>query len=328
MVGPGVLNPHSGGQPHEEHRDRRIGALADRQHGVVARRDLERLGVSRRAIERRLEAGRLRSLYRGVYSVGHRVVPREGHFLAAVLACGPDATLSHRSAAALWGIRPTARARTEVSCPRALRPRDGIQLHRAILAADERATIEAIPVTTPARTLLDLAAVLDRRQLERAVNEAEVQRIFDGIALAALLDRHPHRHGAPALSAVLADSDPGATRTRSELEAAFLDVVRRHGLPSPEINTRVEAPGSSYEVDALWRPQRLIAELDGAATHSTRRQFERDRLRDTKLTLAGWRVVRITWLRLRGNPAEVAADLQALLAPSHAPRVVDHHSGG
>jgi len=263
-----------------------------------------------------------------VYAVGHRVVPPKGHFLAAVLACGADAVLSHRSAAALWSIRPTSQVRTDVTCPRALRSRGTIRLHRAALAEDERATVDGIPVTSPARTLLDVAAVLDRRRLRRAVNEAEIQRIFDGRALAVLLDRHAHRHGAPALSAVLAELDPGAARTRSELEASFLDVVREHRLPSPQINVEMDVPGGRYEVDALWRSQRLIVELDGAATHSTRRQFESDRLRDAKLALGGWQVIRITWLRLRERPDDVAADLRALLVPSHAPRVVDHHSGG
>jgi len=296
------------------HPDRVIGDLADRQHGIVGRRQLLKLGLRAKVIEHRLEAGRLRPLHRGVYSVGHRVVPPNGYFLAAVLACGPEATLSHRSAAALWGIRPTGQLRTEVTVPRSIRRRDGIQLRRAALAADEQATVDGIPITSPARTLLDLAAVLDRPALRRAVNEAEVQRIFDGRAIAACLERNPRRPGAPALRAVLASLDPGRGVTRSELENRFADVVDRYALPEPELNPDVQVPEDSYEVDALWRPQRLIAELDGGATHSTRHQFERDRLRDTKLALAGWQVVRITWLRLRDHPAEVAADLRALLA--------------
>lgn len=245
-------------------------------------------------------------------------MPREGYFLAAVLACGPGATVSHRSAAALWSIRSTAQARTDVTVPTSRRGRLGIRFHETRLADDERTVLDRIPVTTPARTLLDLASVLDRRRLARAVNEAEVQRIFDGRALAALLDRYPRRHGAPALRAALAELDPGASMAESELEHRFRELIDNHALPPAEFNRWIEVPGRRYRVDALWADQRLIAEVDGYATHATRRQFEDDRARDLDLQLAGWRMTRFTWRQLRDHPDHTAHALRTLLGTDDA----------
>ena len=239
---------------------------------------------------------------RGVYAVGHRVVSRHGRWMATVLAAGPGAVLSHRSAAALWGLRATS-SRIEVTAPRKLRPRKGLHPHRAVLPGDERTIHEGIPVTTPARTLLDLAAVVDRQALDRALNEAEILRLESP---AALVDRYPRKRGIATLRTLLAQSR--STPTRNELEDRFVRFIDHHGLPRPETNTFIEA----YEVDAVWREARLIVELDGYATHGTRRAFERDRTRDRRLTTAGWRVIRLTWMQLAEGEA-IAHELYDLL---------------
>jgi very-short-patch-repair endonuclease len=302
------------GKPQPHSIDGEIAALAGRQHGVVARRQIAALGAGPSAIDRRLELGRLHLLHRGVYAVGHRVVSREGRWMAAVLALGPGAVVSHRSAAALWGIRPTSRGRIEVTVPGPRRSRTTLEVHRARLAADEVTTERGIPVTAPNRTLLDLAAVLDATQVERAINEAEFLRVTDPTSLDALLERHPRRRGARALRQILAAQAIGATVTRSELERRFLRLLDEAGLPRPEVNASLQIATDRWiEADFLWRPQHLIAELDGHASHATTAGFERDRARDRALQAAGWRVIRITWRQLHEEPAAVARDLERLL---------------
>jgi len=225
--------------------------------------------------------------------------------MAAVLACREGAVLSHQSAAALWSIGGTARGRIDVTAPRDLRPRRGLHPHRAVLPADEITVLDGIPTTTPARTLLDLAAVVSRRSLERALDEAEVLRLPGP---QTLLDRYPGRRGAANLRTLLLTSR-SPTPTRTKLEDRFLTFLDDHGLPRPETNCIVDI----YEVDAVWRDARLIVELDGFATHGTRRGFERDRERDRRLTAAGWRVIRLTWRQLSGGDA-LAQELRTLLA--------------
>ena len=295
-----VIDPHIGGKSQTRSPDATIAALAGRQHGVVSRRQLLELGVGRRAIERRIEGNRLHVVHVGVYAVGHRVLTPHGRWMAAVLGAGPDAVLSHRSAAALWGIRPTSAARVEVTTPRDLRRRTHLHPHRAVLPADEVTRKDGIPVTTPERTLLDLAAVTQRHELDRALDEAEILRLPGP---QHLLDRHPHHRGTTNLRALLLHA---RRSTRSPLEAEFLEFVDDHGFERPETNTIIEG----YEVDAVWREQRLIVELDGYATHGTRRAFERDRARDRKLSAKGWRPIRLTSL----HPAE-ADELGMLGAP-------------
>ncbi len=290
-----------------------IRRLAEAQHGVAARRQLEATGLSPDQIDRRVSREALCPLHRGVYAVGHGRVSAEGHWLAAVLAGPPDAVLSHRSAAALWGIRRAAVTRTDVTTRGSRRPRPGLRFHAARLPDDERTVRDAIPVTTPARTLLDLAAVLDRDRLERAIHEAEIARLYDGRAIAALLDRYPRRHGVPQLRSVLASLDAGTTVTRSRFEALFRAFVRRRDVPAARLNERVAVPGDCVEVDAHWPAHRLVAELDGRDTHLTRRAFEEDRLKDLRLQAAGWRVVRITWRRLHDDPEGLERDLRVLL---------------
>ncbi len=291
-----------------------IARLAERQHGVVARAQLLELGLGRDAIGHRLDCGRLHPLHRGIYAVGHRALTREARWIAAVLASGSAAVLSHRSAAALWGLRVASGTRADVTVARRLRARTGIAAHHAVLPADEVTVVRGIAVTTPPRTLLDLAAVVAPRHLERAVNDAEVLRLADALSLEQLVLRHPRRRGIAALRRILAHGRIGATVTRSELEDRFLAFLDRAGLPRPEVNAALElAHGHWIEADSLWRAQRLVVELDGYASHATRTAFEHDRSRDRALQAAGWRVVRVTWRHLAHEPATVAAQLRALL---------------
>lgn len=229
--------------------------------------------------------------------------------MAAVLAAGPGAVLSHRSAAALWGLRPTARARVDVTTGRVLRARPGIHPHRAVLAPDEITLKDGIPTTTLARTLLDLAAVLRPDALERAMEQAEILRLTDVLSLDELLTRHPAARGAKALRRILAVTDLDANITRSELEARFLSFLDAADLPRPNVNTIIEG----MEVDFAWPEHRVIVELDGFAFHATRRAFEDDRARDRRLQACGWRVIRITWRQLHDEPQRLAAELAALL---------------
>jgi hypothetical protein len=172
---------------------------------------------------------------------------------------------------------------------------------------------EKIPVTTASRTLLDLAAVLPRHQLERALQEAEVRRLGDMVSLEALLVRHPRRRGTATLRSVLASGRIGENVTRSDLEERFLAFLDRAALPRPETNSYVEIAGRLVECDCVWRLQRAIVELDGHATHGPRTAFEADRARDRALQAAGWRVVRITWRQLHREAEGVTADLRELL---------------
>ncbi|HEX2413665.1 MAG TPA: type IV toxin-antitoxin system AbiEi family antitoxin domain-containing protein [Thermoleophilaceae bacterium] len=283
-----------------------IAELARRQHGVVARWQLVKLGLGRGAIGARLRSGRWRRIHRGVYATGDAPLSREGRFIAAVLACGEAAVLSHRSAAVMWGILSGGPAWAEVTVP-GDRGRElvGVKVHRQRLNAADVTSRNAIPITTPGRTLIDLAEVVSERTLERAMDEAEYLRL-DCTGLKPI----PGRAGSGRLARVLSLHRPGATRTRTPLEERFLDLCRRAQLPQPEVNVHVEG----YEVDFLWRARRLVIETDGHAAHRTRRAFERDPVRDADLIEAGYRPIRITARRLAREPEAIAAQLHRLLA--------------
>jgi very-short-patch-repair endonuclease len=231
--------------------------------------------------------------------------------MAAVLAGGPGAVLSHRPAGGLWGIC-SAGAAAVITVPRQRRPGRGIELHCSSLPPDEITVKDGIPVTTVPRTLFDLAAVLDQRQLERAVNEAEVLRLWDELSLHDLLRRYPRRPGTRVVRAVLEARRAGSSFTRSDLEELFLRFADKHGLPRPETNVVVEGG----EVDCLWREQRLTIEVDGWETHRTRAAFERDREKSRILQAAGWRCVAVTYRQLLERPDEVARDVRRLLRAS------------
>jgi hypothetical protein len=235
--------------------------------------------------------------------------------MAAVLAVGRGAVLSHRSAAALLNLRPTGRTRIDVTTPHSAHPRRDIDVHRVrALPELDVTSARGIPCTI-ARTLLDLAEVLPRRELERAIDRAELDRLLDLAALEQVLRDHPTRHAVLSLRALLSEYAIGRGLPRSELEERFLMVCVRAGLPRPELNVALSLPdGGEVVVDALWRRQRLVAEADGRAAHATRAAFERDRRhRDAQLLLAGFRVVRFTWRQVTQEPRRVAATVRSLL---------------
>ena len=290
-----------------------VAALAARQHGVVAHRQLLEIGFGRLAIQHQVECGRLHPMYVGIYAVGHSVVSLLGRWMAAVLACGPGAALSHRDAAALWQLRPSSGSRIHVSARgRTRHPRRGITVHR-VRALDPRDITRrhGIPVTTVARTLLDLAETVLPRQLERAFEEAERRRLLDLRAVEDICRRSHGRHGLRPLGALLASArEPPATR--SELERMFLDFCRDFDLPTPVFNAWV----AGYEVDVWWPGGKLIVELDSYAFHSTRAAFERDRIKSTSLKRAGYDPLRLTDRMLRTDGTVIAATIRQELAGS------------
>jgi len=295
---------------------RAVAELATRQHGVVTRAQLLELEVGYRGVDHWIARRLLHPLHRGVYALGHRKVTREGVWMAAVLAGGPGAVLSHRSAGALWGIRRSSSAATDVTAPQ-LRRRAGIQSHRAVLPADEVTVENGIPVTNPARTLFDLAAVITSQQLRHALNEAEIRRLASPLPLDALIARHPRRKGIQALTRALEQQrQTGETITKSAFEQAFLDFIAEHDLPRPRMNE----PLGPYEPDAVWPEAGLVVELDSYGIHTTREAFESDRARDRALQASGYRVVRITWRQLTANPEALAAELHKCLIAGPRPR--------
>jgi hypothetical protein len=304
-------------QTHSQSPDWAVAGLAGRQHGVVTRPQLLEAGLSRSGIDRRIRSGRLHVLHPRVYAMGHRVVSREGRWLAAVLSAGDRAVLSHRSAACLWGLlRTEDRLPIEISAPRATRSTEVIRRHRARLAADEVTTRRQIPVTTLRRTLLDLAAKSSLAATEAAVREAEYLHRLTLTDLGAIVGRYRGMRGVGKLRTCLdrLAGDPQG-RSRSKLEARFAALIGQLDLPRPELNILLECDGGWVEADCLWRNQRLIVELDGARSHRTRSAFESDRERDRRLQAAGWRVVRVTWRQLN-EPRLVVDDLRRLLEPA------------
>jgi very-short-patch-repair endonuclease len=294
--------------------DRAIAVLAHRQHGVVARRQLAALGVTETMVRNRMRRGQLLQLHRGVYAVGHRRLRREGHWLAAVLAVGPGAVLSHRTAAAVHGIGVSGTS-VDVSTPVRRQSAKGIRVHaRHRLDRVDVETVDGIPVTTVARTLVDLAGTVPRDRLSKAINEAEVRRILDIRAVEDARERARNRRGDghAALRAALVEmADRGPTLTKSQLEARFLALLDAHRLPRPRVNASV----GPYEVDALWPERRVAVELDGWTYHGTRRAFQRDRTKSNALTAEGYRVFRYTYQDVADRPAEVAAELRSVVAP-------------
>ena len=286
-----------------------IARLAAIQHGVVALVQLVALGMAASTVRTWVANGRLHRIHRGVYAVGHPQIDARGRDMAAVLACGPGAVLSHRSAAALWGLRQTSRARIDVTAPRRSGSGNpGVDLHRAgTLQAADCTREDGIPCTTVARTLLDIAEVLAPRPLERAVERAETLRVFDLNAIDELLARSNGRRGAGRLRRAIAAYQPAGTR--EELEHLFLKLVTEAGLPAPLVN----APLGEIVHDFMWPEQKLIVETDGWATHGPRPARRRDLRRDRKLVAAKWRVIRVTWEDVTDDPGEVVRTLQMLL---------------
>jgi predicted transcriptional regulator of viral defense system len=290
--------------------DARVAALAGRQHGVVAFRQLRSIGLGRDAIAYRVNTGRLHCIHRGVYAVGHPLVSLKGQFMAATLACGDGAAISHRPAAHLHGLLTFNGTRIDVSSPRRVKPRRALETHQTrTLAPHDLTTVERIPVTSVARTLLDLAAVAPQRHVERALDQAEILRVFDLMAIDDVLARANGRSTKRLEAALQKHRDDGPTFTRSELEEAFLKIIDDAGLPRPAMNTQV----CGFEVDAYWREHGLVVEIDSYRYHRTRRAFEADRRRDIALQAAGLRIARFSDRRIDGEPQAVAKDLERLV---------------
>jgi very-short-patch-repair endonuclease len=294
--------------------ERKIARLAERQYGVVSRRQLLGLGFSRREIETRINTHRLNPLHPGVYAVGHRVIPREGRWTAAVLASGPGAVLSHWSAAALWVIRPTSRSTIHVTTPHKSRSWKGIRRHHSPLPSDEITVEERIPITTVPRTILDLAATEPLDVVENLLGEAEHRQLWDRLSLPHLIERYPSKRGVRKVRAALErlEEEPEGHK-RSRLEERFAPFLRLHRLPLPRFNDWIMVGDKRFQVDCHWPELRQIVELDGWQSHRTRTAFREDRARDRKLRVAGYTITHLTWNQLDDEPAEIAADLRALL---------------
>jgi very-short-patch-repair endonuclease len=242
--------------------------------------------------------------------------------MAATLACGPNAVLSHRSAAALWGIREDDRSSIDVTAPnRRGRIPNGIEAHRdASLGDEDRTTLSGIPCTSLARTLLDLAAVIPVWELRKALSEAEVLRLLDLVSLRRLIRRSRGRRGVARLRMLLDEIHPETKRTRSEMERRFLRLCARAQLPQPEVNVSLDVEGRRLMPDFLWRSANLIVEADSRRYHDTDSAFQRDRQREQRLLLAGWRVARCTWEQVDREPQKLAGTIRALLAQSNPRR--------
>jgi hypothetical protein len=286
-----------------------LAELAARQWGVVALGQLAALGLDRAAVARRVRAGRLHRLHRGVYAVGHVRLGREGRFLAAVMACGPGAVLSHVSAAAHWGLLHTNQAVIDVTAPRSRERAHRVRLHRTrSLIAQDTTHHQGIPITSIARTFLDVAAKLEPSRLERALAQAERLQLYDLRALQDVVSRANGHRGTRALAQAITQ-EPAFTR--SALEDWFLAIVRQAGLPRPLPNHVLTAPDHErIEVDFYWPTHRLVVELDGWEYHRTRDAFERDRRRDAALQAIGINVLRFTH---RTDPTTIEHRLRALM---------------
>lgn len=289
--------------------------MARRQHGVAARSQLLALGFGAEAIRHRLERGRLHGVHRGVYAVGRPEITHHGRLMAAVLACGPGALISHRSAAELWGIASHRPRKIELSVPSGSRYRPGgCTVHRRDLAPDERTLRHRIPLTATASTLVDLAAGVDRPRLEAAVNEADKLDLLRADELPGLVARFSGRPGLRALRALV--EARSFRLTDSELERRFLALVHSAGLPAPETGHYL----SGFRVDFFWPLLGLVVETDGLRYHRTPGQQARDRLRDQTHVASGLTALRFTHAQVRFEPAHVRATLRAVMRRLNQPK--------
>jgi hypothetical protein len=271
------------------------------------------IGIDDSGIRRRVAQGRLHRVHQGVYAVGHPTLTAEARWMAAVIACGQGAVLSHLDAAALWRIYKGTGARVHVTVASSRRAA-GLWVHRARrLHLDDVTVKKGIPVTTVARTLVDLTDVLGSDRILRAIREAEFLRLLDHQALNAAVKRAHGRKRLTVLKEAIQAHTPGQI-VREELEHRFLELVRAAGLPPPETNVKITARGRTYEIDCLWREQRVAVELDGRAAHARTAAFESDRRKDAALNAIGLRPLRFTWLRVTREPGDVIAELDATLA--------------
>jgi hypothetical protein len=275
-------------------RDALIAEIADRQHGVVSTQQLRRLGLDKDQILYRAKVGRLHRIHRGVYAVGRRALTLQGRLMAATLACGEGAVVSHRSAACLWGLLAGQVGPVDISVPGhdGRRKREGIRIHRSTTLEPDQATLQhRIPVTTPTRTISDLERGVSAPELRRAVRQADVLGLRIGANLA--------KDG-----------------TRSELEFLFLDLCGRNDIPAPQVNVEIGA----FVADFVWPAQHLIVETDGYRYHRGRAAFEADRGRDLALRARGYDVIRLTYRQIVDKPRETASAIKSALGKWREPR--------
>jgi very-short-patch-repair endonuclease len=289
-----------------------IARVASRQHGAVCRSQLLEAGLAAHRIDYRIRSGRLTRLHRGVYGVGP-VPGRYRREMAAVLAGGVGVAVGFRSAGAMLGLMGDASPGTPVvlTTERDVRIRDpGLRIRRCVsLPEDEVTRVQGVPVTTPARTLLDLAATCPPGELELAVARARRNGLIRPGDVEEILRRHPGRRGHRRLAALFTQGDDPAF-IRSEAERRFLQLVRAGRLPAPTVNTTLHG----LEVDFLWPVQRFVVEVDGRAYHGRDPAFERDRERDGHLTAAGYAVMRVTWRQIVHEPRPLLVRLAQALA--------------
>jgi very-short-patch-repair endonuclease len=295
--------------------DRAVAALAGKQHGIVARWQLLELGLTETMIKTRLRHSALHRLHRGVFVCGHRSTTTESRWMAAVLAFGPAAVLSHRSAGQLWGLVPRSSIIPEVTRPGRAGGRPRLVAHEGTLMADEVVRVRGIPVTSVPRTMFDLAGMLREREVERAWNEMEVREYRDRLSVPDLVQRYPGRKGTVLLTRLADRKTVPLGITRNDLEEAFLALVDRFRLPRPRMNAHLAIRDRFYEIDCLWEDRRVAIELDGGAAHGTAQAFQKDRERDRILAAERYTTARITWRQITETPAEVAADLALILTP-------------
>lgn len=297
-----------------------LAALALEQHGVFGLHQLRELGLTASAVHKRVATGRLHRIHRGVYSlVPRELLKREGLYMAAVLACGQGAVLSHRSAARLHELRNYRYYRIEVTIPRrSTLHRPGVAVHNSTTLTPADATIvNGIPATTVARTLFDIAELVTARQLERAFDQADIMHLLDLNAINDQLARNPTRPAAKAVNDLLNTHYIGSTPTDNEFEDAFLALTRSLKLPDPTPQFYID-PGDGeppIRADFAWPDRKIVVEADGRRSHGTNHAFESDRRRDQRLTAAGWRVIRTTWRQLTHRPHELRPILLTLLGP-------------
>jgi very-short-patch-repair endonuclease len=275
---------------------------------------MEELGLGRGAIARRVRRAGLRRVHRGVYAVGAVRLADTGRWMAAVLACGPEAVLSHFAAAALWDLQRAPSKRIDVTAPGA-HTLPGVHCHIArSLTKEDRATIDAIPVTSLNRTTLDLAAVQSPQRLRSTLEAAQRRDLLDVRSLDALIVRSRGHRGVQPLKAALAQLRNEAPWTQSELERRFLELIRSAGLSEPSVNVIV----AGELVDFHWPARHLIVEVDGFAFHKGHRSFDQDRAKDLKLHLAGEHVIRITHRQIGHGSRQLVADVRRLLGSTAA----------
>jgi very-short-patch-repair endonuclease len=294
------------------HRDRLAGTIADGQYGMVEHGQLRAAGLSLQQIKGSLAAGRLRPAFHRVYAVGHEAITVRGWLQAALLTCGDTATLGCDSACLLWRMsRPELFPITVITEGDRGRKQDKLRIRRMQLHRRDWMTFDGLRVTTPARTIVDMAATLEGRQLRRLVERAQDVDRFDPRKVDAVLERNPSRPGCRPLSTLIALLAPDEDNARSYLERLFLQVIRKYRLPLPEVNREI----LGRKRDFVWPDARLVVEVDGYANHSSKWAIARDKRRDRELTAALWRPARFTYEEIAFEPEATGAELRRLLSP-------------